>query len=217
MKRYFSIIFISILICISSCKKEDTADVSTTVKVSYPAINLNGAAADSVVFVPVGGTFTEPGATLVDDITGAQSQITAESNDVDVNNPGVYYVTYRASNSNGFETVRFRVIAVYDTSIAAEDYSGTYAHLNARLVTVTQLAPRYFFCDDLYGTFNIPIPAYFVDIGTMLYVPQQAIDPSLGNEMHGEGEKTGTPGSYVLDFYGLIRDGFERPRILTQQ
>ena len=215
MKRLFILYILTL--SIAACKKEDTADVSKTVNVSYPSIALKGPSADTLVWIAVGGSYSEAGATLTDDITGAQSDISPESQDIDLNTPGVYYVTYRASNANGFETEKSRVIVVYDPAIPTADYTGTYSHDNGRIVDVTQLAPRLFMCDDLYGTWIVPIPAYFVDFGDSLYAPVQPIDASLGFIMWGAGSIIGSPGSYVLDFSGLIRDGFERPRTLTQQ
>lgn len=218
MKAKLIKIYLIALTCIlASCQKESTDNISKVVKVSYPTINLKGPAADSIVFVPVGGSYSESGATLIDDISGASSDLPAGSNDIDLSTPGVYTVLYTAANANGFETTKARVVVVYNPAVSPEDFTGSYAHNNGRVVSVTQLSPRLFMCDDLYGTFSIPIPLYFVDFGDGLYIPQQSIDASLGVEVHGEGEKTGTSGSYVLDFYGLTRDGLPRPRTLTQQ
>ena len=140
----------------------------------------------------------------------------ATSSDIDLTTAGVYSVVYTAANANGFETTKSRVVVVYNPAIAPEDFTGDYSHANGRVVHVSQLAPRLFMCDDLYGTFSIPIPLYFVDFGDGLYVPSQSIDPSLGTEVHGEGEKSGATGTYVLDFYGLTRDNLPRPRTLTE-
>jgi hypothetical protein len=217
MKKNILFLTISILALLGACKKEDTADVSKVASVSYPLISLKGAPGDTVIFLATGSTYTDAGATLTDDITGAISDLTGSTAEVDLSTPGVYYVTFSASNANGFETTKNRVIVVYDASVPAEDFTGTYSHATGGIVSVNKVADRLFTCDDLYGTFTIPIPLYFVDFGTGLYIPSQRIHPSLGVEIHGEGEKTGTAGSYVLDFYGLIRDGLERPRTLTQQ
>ena len=215
--KIFYISAIMMAVVSSSCKKVSTDDISKTVTVSYPTINLKGNASDSIVFVPQGGTYSEAGATLIDDITGASSDLSPVNDVVDVSTTGVYAVSYSASNSNGFETTKTRYVVVYNPSVNQEDFTGAYAHTNGRIVNVTQLSPRLFSCDDLYGTFNIPIPLYFVDYGDGLYIPQQRIDPSLGTAVDGAGEKTGVAGSYVLDFYGLTRDGLPRPRTLTEQ
>jgi hypothetical protein len=212
-----NIYLVLFLLFIVSCKKEDTLNVSTIVDVSFPLITLHGNPADTIIFVPLGGTYSESGATLTDDITQAQSTLTPESNEVNANTTGVYYVTYRASNANGFESIKKRIVVVYNPAVAEEDYSGNYTHNVGTPAVVSKLASRIFRCDDIYGTFEILIPGYFVDYGDGLYIPEQPIHPSLGNEIHGEGSKSGAPGTYVLDFFGLLRDGLERPRVLTQQ
>lgn len=109
-------------ILLAGCKKEDTAHVSKEVKVSAPTITLKG---DEVVVLPVGGTYTDPGATLTDDVTGASSDIGPTTSNVNSNEAGLYLVTYSASNANGFETSVTRYVAV--TSVEAPvDRTGTY-------------------------------------------------------------------------------------------
>ena len=183
---------------------------------SYPEIQLKGAPGDSIVFVPKGGTYTEAGAILIDDITHAQSDIYPEESDINTDSIGVYTITYKAHNTNGFETTQNRFVAIYNPAINAEDFTGSYSHTNGQVAAVIQKASRLFSCDDIYGTFTIPIPGYFVDLGDFLYLPKQPIDPSLGSFIYGEGLKSGASGTYILDFHGLIRDGLSRPRTLTQ-
>jgi hypothetical protein len=201
-----------------SCKKDSTDNISKTVNVSTPVIKLKGPAQDSIVFIPLGGTFTEAGATFVDDVINVESDLPPVSSVVHTDSVGVYYTTYHATNSNGYEKDRVRVIVVYDPSDTLLDFSGTYYHEQGEYnVQITQGPPRVFLCDDLYGTYSVSIPAYFVQLGSLLYVPIQFINPNLGHEIHGPGEFTGTAGSYTLDFYGLERDGNARPRSMVEQ
>ena len=217
MKNKFDLIIVMIVLSLmNACKKDETADVSTIVKVSYPEIQLKGAPGDSIVFVAKGGTYTEAGAILIDDITHAQSDVFPDESGVNTDSIGLYTITYKAHNSNGFETTKNRFVAVYNPAINPEDYTGSYSHNNGQAVTVTQSASRLFSCDDIYGTFTIAIPGYFVDLGDILYIPKQPIDPSLGSFIYGDGLKSGAAGTYVLDFQGLIRDGLSRPRTFTQ-
>lgn len=97
------------IISTGSCKKETTARVSKEVAVSFPEITLNG---DEIVILPVGGTFTEAGAILKDDVTGATSDLQPVSNNVNTAVPGLYVVLYTAANANGFETTIGRKVAV---------------------------------------------------------------------------------------------------------
>ena len=121
--RYIKIVTpIIAIFFLASCEKETTADVSRTVKVTYPTITIKG---DQLVILPVGGTFSDAGATLLDDISGASTSIQATKGTVNTAVPGLYVLTYAASNANGFEASASRLIAV--TSINNPiDRSGTY-------------------------------------------------------------------------------------------
>ncbi|ULQ53043.1 immunoglobulin-like domain-containing protein [Flavihumibacter fluvii] len=112
MRKQIIIIWLTsimVTLSIASCKKETTAAVSKEVAVSYPEITLKG---DEIVILPVGGTFTEAGAILKDDITGAESDLQPVSNNVNTAVPGLYVVLYTAANANGFETTVGRKVAV---------------------------------------------------------------------------------------------------------
>src|SRR5436853_5988997 len=119
-------LLVALVAFISSCKDVENQYPSKVADVTYPGITLKG---DSAVSIAVGGTYTDAGATLTDDITGATSDLTAEDPAVvDVNTPGLYMVTYRAANANGFETVKQRPVAVTNIDPSA-DLSGAYERL----------------------------------------------------------------------------------------
>jgi hypothetical protein len=107
---------------ITGCKKDTTANVSKTVKVSFPEITLNGS---SLVVLAVGASYTDAGAKLKDDITGAITDIQPTSNNINTTQPGLYSVNYSASNANGFEATATRLVAV--TSVTSPiNRAGTY-------------------------------------------------------------------------------------------
>jgi hypothetical protein len=114
--------FLLALFVLAGCKKDTTADVSKAVKVSFPAIALNG---NAVVIVAVGAAYTDAGGKLTDDITGAVSDIQPTSSNVNTAIPGLYVVTYSATNANGFETSASRLVAVTSVNNPI-DRSGTY-------------------------------------------------------------------------------------------
>lgn len=107
---------------LTGCKKDTTADVSKAVKVSYPEITLKG---NALVIVATGATYTDAGAKLKDDITGAITDIQATSSNVNTAVPGLYLVIFSAKNANGFETTATRLVAV--TSVTGTvNRAGTY-------------------------------------------------------------------------------------------
>lgn len=115
MKRINGLVWIFLLplLVITGCKKESTKDISTTVKVSFPEITLNGPA---LQIVAMGAVYSDAGAKLKDDITGVITDIQPTSSNVNTAAPGLYSVTFTASNANGFETSVTRLVAVAGTT-----------------------------------------------------------------------------------------------------
>lgn len=124
MKRinYILLLPVMLLLLITGCKKDTTAGLSKVVKVSYPEITLNG---NALVILTTGATYTDAGAKLKDDITGAITTIQPSDNPVNTAQPGLYVVTFSAKNANGFETTASRLVAVTGVS-GTVNRAGTY-------------------------------------------------------------------------------------------
>jgi hypothetical protein len=176
-----SAVFILGLLAIISCKKITTDKVSKVVKVSYPMITLKG---DSVVSIPVGGSYSDPGAVLTDDITGSKSDITATTSDLNTKEPGLYFMVYTATNSNGFQTTVERPIAV--TSVPASwDLSGTYARTsNGAESHVSKVAPGLYYVDNVGGVLppsDAILPVYMVNLDdSTIAIPEQNVPNNYG-------------------------------------
>jgi Domain of unknown function (DUF5011) len=119
--KYIVLLSLPVLL-ITGCKKETTANVSREVKVSYPEITLNG---PSLVIIAKNAVYTDAGAKLKDDITGTITDIQPNSNPVNTAQPGLYVVTFSASNANGFETTASRLVVVKGVS-GGVNRQGTY-------------------------------------------------------------------------------------------
>lgn len=157
--RYSILLFILSVLFIS-CQDITTADVSHLTY--YVNITLKG---NSVMTVPLGGTFTDPGFTATENGTDVSSKVKV-SGIVDANTTGAYTLTYSAVNKDGFPISVSRLVIVYDqTSASSIDISGTYtsnilrtdatsgAHLSHGPFTVTlkKIAQGVFSIDDLLG------------------------------------------------------------------
>ncbi len=192
-----------LILLVAGCKKEDQYP-SKTVTVTYPAINLKG---DAVVILHTGDTYTDAGATLVDDITGASSDIEAVDNPVDPSTPGVYMVTFTAKNANGFETVKQRPVVVTDID-DSWDLTGTYARTsNGVEVHVTKIGRGVYTIDNVGGVVasspqfifqvymaqlddaTIEVPAQYIDDGTVLDCVDETLTAQPGD----------TSFSYIVD------------------
>ena len=160
-----SIAFILSALIFTGCKKETTADVSKTVAVSFPEITLNG---NELVTVAVGATYTDAGAKLTDDITGAVTDIQPTSSNVNTAVPGLYLVNYSASNSNGFTTSATRSVAVTSVNNPI-DRSGTYLRTATGInCFITKMAP---------GVYKVVNPGGAgVGVNTFVYMVETALN-----------------------------------------
>ncbi len=171
------LIYIAILagLSLASCKK-DPDPVSKTVTVSYPTITLKGS---PIVHIAVNGSYTDAGATLIDDITGASSDITPTFNEIDATTPGIYAVRYIAKNTNGFETEAYRTVLVLDYTPPAGldpnfDLSGAYLRAATGIINNVTKIDNGLYMMDNFGGSSAVYPAYFVTPDTTsISVPAQ--------------------------------------------
>jgi hypothetical protein len=160
---------IGVLLCCSvflltSCKKDTTDNVSKTVKVSFPTITLKVAA---VTNITVGGAFTDQGAVLKDDISGKESDIMATSGSVNTAKAGLYVLNYSAANSNGFETVATRLVAVTSVNDPV-NYSGTYLRAATGISAIIAKVSN--------GVYKVTNPGGAgVGVGTIVYFVETAV------------------------------------------
>ena len=125
------------------CDKDDTlrnteTEVGHSRVTYFPSLELKG---DRYVAIPVGGSFTDPGAEAT---AGGTAVTPVVGGAINYNTPGVYTLTYTATNSDGFSAVRNRTVVVYstDASAAAHDLSGNYLRAaTGETSTWTQIAP----------------------------------------------------------------------------
>src|SRR5687767_1180245 len=207
MKKPIIYILLIVATVFAGCKK-DPDTVSTVVNVSYPTINLKGAA---YVHIPIGGSYVEEGATLIDDITGASTEIMPTSSEVDNTTPGLYAVRFIAANANGFKTEVIRTILVLDytppsTLDPNHDISGTYTRTaNGIQVTLYRMNTGLYIIDNFGGS-TLIIPAYILmpDSNTIDVPLQRSLD---GFELDCTGE-TFDPNAPITFSYVVEAAGF---------
>ncbi|MFA6057346.1 MAG: immunoglobulin-like domain-containing protein [Taibaiella sp.] len=203
MKNILIISIYLALLAVAGCRKRDTDHVSQVVKVSKPTINLKG---DKFVTLAVGGTYTDPGATLIDDITGSSSDIVAKSSNLDLTKPGLYYMLYSAKNSNGYFNNNVRYIAVTNYNDAV-DISGTYKRTaNAVVVNVTKVSKAMYKNDDMGGA-KIADALYFAIINDTTIASSPQFSESLGAEIKTNSGKISLSTPYTFQ-YALSASGY---------
>ena len=185
-KSFIALTAFTILIGFTACQKKISSSVSRTVTASYPVITING---PQFVSMPVGGSFSDQGATAVDTILGETLQPTNVSNDIDPQTPGFYTVQYSFKNSNGYTSVGTRFVLVTDID-SALNYTGIYRRTTNNVAMNVEKVARGLYRTDNVG--GVPlvngqpspfaITVYFGQIDdSTLVVPAQ---PTAAGEMY---------------------------------
>lgn len=199
--KKFSIATLLMLLIFGSCKKDTTDNVSKIVKVSYPEITLNG---NELAVVAVGENYTDAGAKLKDDITGAITDIQPTSSNVNTEQPGLYIVRYSASNSNGFETTATRLVAVTSVNNAV-DRTGTYLRTATGInCYITKIANGVYTLQNPGGAgIGTNTIVYMVETGLNVYVaPPQPTDAGEMSVININFTATGATWNVVNPSYG---------------
>lgn len=189
-----------------SCESDDTAHVSFVT--TYPTIILEG---ESIMTSELGTPFTDPGAVAKVGDTEIELDKVGQ---VDSDQPGVYPITYTATNSDGFSRSEVRQVVVYDPATDAIDLSGSYVRAATGVtVTVTKIGASTYHINDAAGFGSNFLDVVFVHTqGDELVVPLQ-VAPSSGitvESIPGTGFLTANGFQWRLNassFYGTaIRD-----------
>jgi hypothetical protein len=125
MKKITALLIVACTFFVA-CNDVDTANVSSIT--NYPIITLNG---NSTVFVPLGGTYTDPGAVALEGGNPIPTVTTARGNfrgatTINTNIADEYTQTYTATNKDGFKASATRRVIVYKTGDLVNSIEGVY-------------------------------------------------------------------------------------------
>ncbi len=125
------------------CDNESTGDVSSVT--NFAVVEPLG---DPIVFVESGTTYTDPGVSAT--IAGAQVPFETIGS-VDTSTPGIYDLTYRVVNDDGFAADAFRTVYVYENNgTIAGVWDGKRVGRSGGPVLISTTAdPNVFNCSDL--------------------------------------------------------------------
>ncbi|PRY08995.1 uncharacterized protein DUF5011 [Pontibacter ummariensis] len=190
------------------CEKElDSEGLSRTTY--FPDFTMKGEQYMSLV---VGEAYNEAGVTATEE--GDEIEVTAAGT-VDIHTPGVYDITYTATNKDGFSSKVTRTVAVLS---AAEqegvDISGDYVYSSGSpKVTVKKLAPGLYLQPNVWG--GSTIGAYILTTdGENLVLPESAL--SVYGTVSGTG-KIDSNGKMTLKVNLLDYGIMGRERIWQKQ
>jgi hypothetical protein len=185
MTRNILSLFIIAATCLTfgACRKYSPVENDHQVGISkityYPIVAIKG---DRLMIISQGSTFTDPG--VVSTVNG-QPVTPTITGSVNTAVPGVYGITYSATNTDGYAASDWRTVVVIGSDVAANDYSGTYIR-NATGVTST-------WTKTATGVYNVDNPGgasvgkgYIVVVvnytGSKISIPMQlATDPNSGS------------------------------------
>lgn len=170
------LLVVAIQFAFTGCRDLESEGVS---KITYyPTITLTG---DQWMTVAQGGSYTEPGVAALEGEN--QISVVTGGDAVDTSTPGVYTITYTATNRDGFALTTYRYVGVISPAVAGIDITGKYKR-NAGaggISTVTKVKDNLFTADNVGGV-AAPGPSttvnfYFYDTGK-LGVPYQLVQGS---------------------------------------
>lgn len=180
MKKYiiYSFLFTISLFGLVSCEKDSSMDDSRLTY--YVAFALKG---DAIMLVTVNTPYVDPGVTATLNGADAASRVKVTGDVVNPNTIGLYNVTYSAVNDDGFKTSVTRKVIVCNPAVTT-DISGTYTTVSPthRLragatvnysgydITVTKIAPGFFYVSDFFGGYYDQRAAYGANYAMTGYV-----------------------------------------------
>ena len=166
------------------CSPEDPIESSITY---YAEFELTDG---QYVFINQGETYEEPG---VQALAGGQSLEVETTGTVDTSTPGVYTITYSATNEDGFPATINRYVAVGDKATAENrDLSGSYSPANK----VSKISGAFYQASDILPPNAIKVVLIDLGNGTLVVPPQSSpfgtvyadplVDPNTGGTIDSE-------------------------------
>jgi len=159
MKKVYNILILILFVAfISSCQKELTSEGVSRLT-EYVTFNLTQG---PLVIYPKGTAYVDPGFKALEGTTDVTTTVTIDGS-VDVTKVGLYVLTFKAINTDGYSSSASRTVIVYDPAAPATDLTGSYLSNVSRVsparsftglsVTITKKAPGFFYVSDFLGGF----------------------------------------------------------------
>lgn len=212
MKRYINYLAILTIssILLTACNKDnfnykpgyvgDSKITNYAVFTLKNSVTVNGL---NYTLIAKGAAYSEPG---VEAKSGTATLKVTTSGTVNTNTPGVYVISYAATNSDGFDAISQRFVVVYstDATAAANDFSGNYArNTNGSIAVWTKLGAGVYSVNNPGGApgTNLTV-VVFNNTGSKVFIPEQ--ESSDGSITSSDGE-TSVPGAGgTLTQYSMI-------------
>ena len=215
----------------TSCDSDDHLTDSTLTY--YVVLDMQG---ESFVQVPIGTTYNDAGCKATLQGEDYTSNIVTEGlDDIDVNTAGLYYVTYSATNADGYSVSVTRTVAVCDPTITTDisgswtGQAGTYrvyyyedgttatTNFPGFSISIEQAAPGIFYISDYFGGYYDQRAGYGSSYAMYGYLQLLADGTlvSLSSHVNGWGDSVDDfQGTYdaatgTIDLYMTYADSME--------
>lgn len=173
MKKIIPFLIFMAVFGFSSCKKDEIHNTDTKVGISdvtfYPVFTMTG---NKFVSIVQGSSYTEPGVAAKE---GASTVNVSTTGSVNANQPGLYVITYSATNKDGFAASTSRTVVVIPAhENPGVDLSGKYDYVAGGYTsTVSKVAEGVYTTDNAWSAGTV-IPIVFVSLdGETITIPDQ--------------------------------------------
>lgn len=120
----FSLVCLCTVLALAGCSEAEDGLVKVTY---YANFSLNDYD-DGITLVPIGSTYKDAGCVCTEGTEDISSKVvTTGADKIDTSKPGIYTVTYSATNVDGFASSASRSVAVYDESSIERNIGKTYS------------------------------------------------------------------------------------------
>ena len=192
MRKNISILLLGLAFIWTSCNKDKTNNTEDRIGISrvthFATFEMQG---DALMSLVKGTPFTDPGIKAFE--SGAEIPVTT-SGSVNVNQPGIYVLTYSATNKDNFTATTTRTVVVLAAhENAGVDLSGKYDYVGSSTYTstVTKVAEGTYTTDNSWSGLTV-IPLIFTSLdGLTISVPNQAtgFGPAFGTGTYNPATK----------------------------
>jgi hypothetical protein len=174
MKKIVQLLFLSLIIVLGACNKDEIHNTDTQVGRSritnFAVFQFSGA---KYVAVVQGSAYTEPGVKASE---GGKDIPVKTTGSVNTSVPGLYVLSYSATNKDGYEANTTRnVVVIPGHEVPGADLSGKYDYIGSTVYqsTVTKVAEGTYTTDNCWSGGSV-IPILFISLdGLTITIPQQ--------------------------------------------
>jgi len=166
MRKYAIYLFVVVFSAfLSGCEKNITTQDQSTIT-HFVTFEIKGVNAYNETAVALGSDYVDQGVVAMEGEEDVSSSVTV-SGEVDTSTPGVYTISYSATNKDGYSSSAVRTVIVYDpnASLSSTDLTGSYDGIRVDAgaggtVDIHQVIPGIFYVSDMLGGYYAQSKGY---------------------------------------------------------